>query len=415
MTQLIASNQVTLTNVNDGQTPVVHTAYSNSQNGAVDFSITDSSGRRFIGQYVDYSSTNSTDYTKYKWVDMTANVKVGNNNLLVNTKTLANDGIFANNTSETYLGGTVATAIAPSGSYRSAYTQDMKIAPEGNEFIVSFYAKSSIDNVTINNHFFSPNRTIKGISSTGALFNNVNGGDGFIAFKLTTQWERYWIKWTIRDASSEAENVPMKVILGRTFDSVNSVSIALPALYVGNLNTEHSDAPEDIDAKIDTKADSELTQDQLNLLLETQNLMTAEMKTKATAEEADSLMSTVNQILADQAIAGKNTESALIENAQRIEAFRKDFDDKMVQLDFVSNYMRVTDLGFEISANDGSSSLLIQKDRISMCSAGKEVMYISQGLIHIDNGVFTKTLQIGNFRESQLDGDPTTNVTIYVG
>ncbi len=53
--------------------------------------------------------------------------------------------------------------------------------------------------------------------------------------------------------------------------------------------------------------------------------------------------------------------------------------------------------------------------QISMFSAGKEVMYISQGLIHIDNGVFTKTLQIGNFRESQADGDPTTNVTIYVG
>lgn len=399
----------------DGKTPYWHTAYANSTDGKTDFSLTDSTNKRFIGQYTDYTQADSTDPTKYKWVDMTANVKVGNNNLLVNTKTLSSNYFTANNTSETYLGGTVATGIAPSGSYRDTYRQAMKIAPEGNEFIVSFYAKSSIDNVTINNHFYSPNRTIKGISSTGALFNSVNGGDGLIAFKLTTQWKRYWIKWTIRDASSEAENVPMSVILGRNFDSVNSVSIALPALYAGNLNTEHLEATEDTQLKIDSKADQALTQEQLNLLLETQNLMTAEMRTKATAQQVDALIASYNKYVSDESVNKANVEAELIANAERIEAFRKDYDDKMLQLDFVSNYMRATDLGLEVSASDGSSSLLVQKDRISMFSAGKEVMYISQGFIHIDNGVFTKTLQIGNFRESQADGDATTNVTIYVG
>lgn len=399
----------------DGKTPYWHVAYANNATGTLDFSLSDSSGRKFRGEYVDYVLADSTDPTKYKWLDMTANVKAGNNNLLLDTKSLSRHYWTANNTSETYLGGTVATAKAPSGSYQDTFRQAMKIAPEGNEFIVSFYAKSAIDNVTINNHFYSPNRTIKGISSTGALFNNVNGGDGLIALKLTTQWKRYWIKWTIRDASSEAENVPMNVILGRNFDSVNSVSIALPALYAGNLNTEHSDAPEDTQLKIDSKADSELTQDQLNLLLETQNLMTAELKAKATAEQVDALIASYNKYVSDESVNKANVEAELIANAERIEAFRKDYDEKMLQLDFVNNYMRATDLGLEISASDGSSSLLVQKDRISMFSAGKEVMYISQGLIHIDNGVFTKTLQIGNFRESQADGDATTNVTIYVG
>lgn len=166
---------------------------------------------------------------------------------------------------------------------------------------------------------------------------------------------------------------------------------------------------------IATKADQQLTQDQLNLLLETQNLMTAELKAKATAEQVDALIASYNKYVSDESINKANVEAELIANAERIEAFRQDYDNKMLQLDFVSNYMRATDLGLEVSASDGSSSLLVQKDRISMFSAGKEVMYISQGLIHIDNGVFTKTLQIGNFRESQADGDATTNVTIYVG
>lgn len=399
----------------DGKTPYWHTAWANSADGKIDFSLTDSTGRKFRGEYVDYVLADSTDPTKYKWVDMTANVKAGNNNLLLDTKSLASNVNIKNNTSETYLGGTVATAKAPSGSYQDTFMQAMKITPEGNEFIVSFYAKSSVDGVNIRNYFYAPNRTLKGVSSTGALFSKVNGGDGSISFNLTTQWKRYWIKWTIRDANSDTENVPMTVILGRNFDSVNSVSIALPAMYAGNLNTEHSEAPEDTQLKIDSKADQALTQEQLNLLLETQNLMTAEMRTKATAEQVDALIASYNKYVSDEAVNKANVEAELIANAERIEAFRKDYDDKMLQLDFVSNYMRATDLGLEVSASDGSSSLLVQKDRISMFSAGKEVMYISQGFIHIDNGVFTKTLQIGNFRESQADGDPTTNLTIYVG
>lgn len=175
----------------------------------------------------------------------------GNNNLLLDTKSLASNVNIKNNTSETYLGGTVASAKAPSGSYQDTFMQAMKITPEGNEFIVSFYAKSSVDNVNIRNYFYSPNRTIKGISSTGALFSKVNGGDGSISFNLTTQWKRYWIKWTIRDANTEAENVPMTLILGRNFDSVNSVSIALPALYAGNTTIDHFEAPEDLKAVTD--------------------------------------------------------------------------------------------------------------------------------------------------------------------
>lgn len=176
----------------------------------------------------------------------------GNRNLLVNTKSMDNIAYTsANKTSETYMGGYVVSALAPSGSYKDTYMQKMSIVPEGNEFIVSFYAKSSVDGVNIRNYFYSPNRTIKGISSTGALFSKVNGGDGSISFNLTTQWKRYWIKWTIRDASSEAENVPMNIILGRNFDSVNSVSIALPALYAGNTTIDYFEAPEDLKAVTD--------------------------------------------------------------------------------------------------------------------------------------------------------------------
>lgn len=395
----------------DGKTPYWHTAYANSSDGKTDFSITDSTNKRFIGQYTDYTQADSTDPTKYKWVDMTANVKVGNNNLLVNTKTLADNYFVTNNTSETYLGGTVATGIAPSGSYRDTYRQAMKIAPEGNEFIVSFYAKSSIDNVTINNHFYSPNRTIKGISSTGALFNSVNGGDGLIAFKLTTQWKRYWIKWTIRDASSEAENVPMNVILGRNFDSVNSVSIALPALYAGNLNTEHSDAPEDTQLKIDSKADQALTQAQMLALeersaLARDNAIAEAMKNTISEVEAK-WQAWYNLNTADEKQKVANDIASLFE---RVAEFEQNLGEASAKFSFINNETLIGEEGVAIGDKEGKAKLFLSNDSISFVTNGVAQMTLTGDTLTIKNGLFTERIQIGNYVEEVYDRNPLYNV-----
>ena len=53
--------------------------------------------------------------------------------------------------------------------------------------------------------------------------------------------------------------------------------------------------------------------------------------------------------------------------------------------------------------------------RISMFSAGNEVMYISKGVINIENGIFSKTIQIGRYREEQDLLNPDRNVIRYVG
>jgi hypothetical protein len=71
--------------------------------------------------------------------------------------------------------------------------------------------------------------------------------------------------------------------------------------------------------------------------------------------------------------------------------------------------------GIIIGTNDNVSHIRVTYDRIAMYSAGEEVMYISQGVIHIDNGVFTKTLQIGRFRTEQHQTNLDINVCRYVG
>lgn len=425
----------------DGKTSYWHTAYANSSDGKTDFSLTDSTNKRFIGQYTDFIQADSTDPTKYKWVDMVGTVKVGGSNILLNSRfentstdtnsftvggityntkpdywSLYNSGIPNATTSyhayvDKSMSVTNVIAFNESDGSRNWKAINQTVSPRvpktSKDFMISLDMYATGAGTKAYGGFYYVSK------STGAF--NFHAGQFNIVPSAIGKWVRESAKVPFNPDDCDFSKEIRFYIYGYEFTTNSILYIDKIMLENSNVASDHSDAPEELQAKIDSKADQALTQEQLNLLLETQNLMTAEMRTKATAEQVDALIASYNKYVSDEAVNKANVEAELIANAERIEAFRKDYDDKMLQLDFVSNYMRATDLGLEVSASDGSSSLLVQKDRISMFSAGKEVMYISQGFIHIDNGVFTKTLQIGNFRESQADGDPTTNLTIYVG
>ena len=52
----------------NGTSSYLHIAYANSADGSVDFSVSDSTGKSYIGQYVDDKEKDSDDYADYKWV-----------------------------------------------------------------------------------------------------------------------------------------------------------------------------------------------------------------------------------------------------------------------------------------------------------------------------------------------------------
>lgn len=51
----------------DGKTSYLHIAYANSTDGKTDFSISDATGKTYIGQYTDFEVNDSTDPSKYTW------------------------------------------------------------------------------------------------------------------------------------------------------------------------------------------------------------------------------------------------------------------------------------------------------------------------------------------------------------
>lgn len=54
-------------NGENGETSYLHIAYANSADGSVDFSITESDGKSYIGQYVDFEINDSENPADYNW------------------------------------------------------------------------------------------------------------------------------------------------------------------------------------------------------------------------------------------------------------------------------------------------------------------------------------------------------------
>ena len=171
----------------------------------------------------------------------------------------------------------------------------------------------------------------------------------------------------------------------------------------------------EIKTSIDSKADQGLTQEQLNALNEKSQILEAELKAKASMEAFSELEKAYNAFVKLNADSQRKSESDLVEAGRRIDLLTTQFGGLAELKTFIDTYMKSTNEGLIIGKNDASSTIKVSSDRISMFSAGKEVMYISQGVINIDNGIFTASVQIGRFRTEEYYLNPDINVIRYVG
>lgn len=131
---------------------------------------------------------------------------------------------------------------APSeGTTVDIWTGKTITAPMGTEYIVSFDAKAETA-MDINCYFYSPNTTITSESSTGDKRNDVV--DGTSKVSVTTEWKRYWVKWTQTPASAIKQ-----IIVGRS-SSTSRLYIRAVKLEEGNKSSSWTPAPEDVTLSI---------------------------------------------------------------------------------------------------------------------------------------------------------------------
>ena len=400
----------------DGRTPYVHFAYSENADGS-GLTMTDN-GQRYFGHYSDYEKPDSSDKTKYKWADRWAKVEVGGRNLFL-------DSLFKRGLRERYstyflddsqeqTQGQLTLSIDTNSKFRGANTLKIVSTFSGtatNQKVTfrtggdtrlgtademknkavrfSFWAKSTVNNTNF--------------QARAGYRNAVEG------VSLTTDWKFYDIELTKKENSNATNELILHIFTAAT------VWIAFPKVEIGTVSTDFSEAPEDMQADIDSKADQGLTQEQLNALNEKSQILEAEMKAKASMEAFGELEKAYNAFVDKNAKDAAQSEKDLIEAGRRIDLLTTQFGGLAELKTFIDTYMKSTNEGLIIGKNDASSTIKVSSDRISMFSAGKEVMYISQGVINIDNGIFTASVQIGRFRTEQYHLNKDVNVIRYVG
>lgn len=171
----------------------------------------------------------------------------------------------------------------------------------------------------------------------------------------------------------------------------------------------------EIKTSIDSKADGQLTQDQINKLSERDALLKAEMETKAAQSLVETWINEIKNLAAVDEAGRKEAEAAAIRASERIVDLQRKVGELKIMTEFVDTYMSQSEEGLIVGRKDGSSKVLVSNDRISFISGGKEVASISQGVLQIDNGVFVKSLRIGRFVTMQDPTNPNRNLTLYVG
>ena len=387
----VASEEVTFVNVSDGKqgpkgadgkTPYVHFAYADSADGQKGFSLTQTGTKRYLGVYTDFNQAASTNPADYTWSDAAGSISVGGRNLLNGSKgpfkpdsrptNFDNIGLYQNET--------------------SIYLEQNKnyIVSAKTDGIFTQYHNPDVESDNVVLWLYRPWDVWKLISDskTGTT------GTQFI-------WDHPTGTYHLRVNTYHKEAIK----------SVWEVKIE-----EGTVKTDWTPSLDDVQKDIDSKADDALTQAQLNRLSEINSVMKAEYEAKASLDTVNQWIKAyqdfVNAYSGDRAQAQK----ALADASARVVKLENNLNDMSERWNFIDNYMAASNEGLVIGKKDESSSIMFNPNgRISMFSAGNEVMYISKGVIHIENGIFSKTIQIGRYREEQDFINPDRNVIRYAG
>lgn len=403
----------------DGRTPYVHFAYADSADGRTGFSLTQDGNKRYLGVCTNFDRTDSTNPADYSWNDMTGSVSVGGDNLITNSAfpdnldgwgywlatqpnsnlSVSSHPFYYNGSKPLFLLSTTTTTTTPSSTLRfpvkrnTNYSLNISILAGGNLKGMDIYFLGRKSNETkdfskvVNIKHFDGSPSTSGVKKFHFTFNTGECDEGFIRVDNT----------------------------GTTNGSQSLLFFTELDCYEGTTDRAWQASPKDLASQLDSKADSALTQDQINKLNELNSIVQAELKAKASLSVVNQWVKSYQDFLSTNQENKNKTEKALVEASQRIVKLQNDLGETSQRWNFLDNYMRASNEGLTIGKNDGSNSVMVSDKRISMFSSGTEVMYIDKGVIHIENGIFSKAIQIGYYREEQDLIDPNRNVIKWVG
>lgn len=399
----------------DGRTPYFHRAWANSADGRDGFSTTDSTNKRYLGTLTDFTESDSQDPTRYKWTALFDNVQVGGKNYIRNASFLSGENKWGKMSVNGLAYNFTHSAANKGRSGLHMFSENNTVIPLWKGIYQKFPLSQPADtSVTVSALFAKDGAPQEAHIGIHFIKDGVIARQSWVdipASKITDKYQRFSL--------SAKHDIPfdeIRVMLYVGYDKIVNLYVTDVQLEIGNVMTDFRLSDEDVQETINSKADQALTQEQLNALNEKAGIIQAELEAKASADTLDNWIKAYKDFVQSNETARAQAEKDLISASQRVSNIAKDLGELSDRWNFIDTYMTSSNEGLVIGKNDGSSSMLFSPNgRISMYSSGVEVMYISQGVIHIENGIFSKTIQIGRFREEQYHINPDMNVIRYVG
>ena len=403
----------------DGRTPYVHFAYADSSDGRTGFSLTQNGNKRYLGVCTNFDRADSTNPADYSWNDMTGSVSVGGENLITNSAfpenldnwgfweyPQANANLSISSHSFYYNGARPLFLLKTSSSLVPASTLRFPVKRNTDySFNIQSFATGNIKGVDIYFLGRKSDETAKTFTKV-VNFKSHNGSPSTGGV----------VKWHLTFNSGECDEGFIRIDnKGSNNGSGSLLFFTELDCYEGTTDRAWQASPKDLKNQLDGKADSALTQDQINKLNELNSIVQAELRAKASIDTVNQWVKAYQDFLSTNQENKNKAEKALVEASQRIVKLQNDLGETSERWSFLDNYMRASNEGLIIGKNDGSNSVMVSDNRISMFSSGTEVMYIDKGVIHIQNGIFSKSIQIGYYREEQDLIDPNRNVIKWVG
>lgn len=262
-----------------------------------------------------------------------------------------------------------------------------------------------------------PDGTQVSLSLRGALgsdrtsFSIYNSGDDTLLTTLKPEDKgddgvfRKTFNWVVDDGE-----YPYLRVIQEPIDGSDDSTIDWIQLEKGNVSTDWSPSPEDIQSDINDKAATNDLDNLAGIVSDIGSQVDSKTDYTAFREMQDAFNERVAQDILDkeQIIENLSTmegRTALVESIVG--------DSKRVT-EFVDSVITESEEGIFISNGATSTGILISTDRISFMDKDKEVAYISNQTMQINHGVFVESATISDFKFEKIPGTTIMAIT-WVG
>ncbi|MGD6778843.1 phage tail spike protein [Sutcliffiella horikoshii] len=350
----------------DGQTTYTWVRYADDEYGG---NMSDTpAGKRYIGlAFNKTTATESSSASAYSWSPLYDNVQVGGRNLLRESNVLIESASYALN------------------DY--ALTESLVA---GEQVTITMKATLGSD------------RDFFGIYNSGGSTNLIN----LVGSNLENGVYKKTFNWSVGTSS----NTFLRVYHMNSAD-LDISTIEWIKLERGNVATDYTLAPEDIDSSLKEKASNT----DLDALAEIVSTVSADLNNKAGMGEFLAMEEAFNQRVAQDIVDKEQLLADLATIEGRTTLIETLAGDSKLVTEFINTVITESEEGVFIGSNGSKSTgILIGTDRISFMDNNTEVAYISNQTMQISHGIFVESATISDFKFEKIPGTTILAIT-WVG